>query len=326
MSSSIPPGECMSRWRIGVDVGGTKIAAGLVSVDGRIHEQLTLPTPAAQGAQAILDEICRAAKTLRDDLGNRDVVSGVGIGTGGVVDHRQGRIVSATGLLQGWAGMHVADELRDRLGLPVAIDNDGNAMAVGEHHFGVGRGYADVLYVAIGTGIGGGLMLNNRLRRGAHHAAGELGHLAAPGAEDRACSCGGYGHIEAVASGPAITDDYRRRSADAQVSDLRVVAARANAGDGHATQAIGDAATILGKLLGGLANTIDPEAVVLGGGVAQLGPALWTPLQDGFRADALPPTTNIPLLAAMLGPHAAIVGAASLVPDDARTAELSPRP
>jgi glucokinase len=311
----------MSRWRVGVDVGGTKIAAGLVGSNGRIHAQLALPTPAAEGAQAVLDEVCRAVRELRARLREPDEVTGVGIGTGGVVDHRRGVIVSATGLLRDWAGTHVADELRDRLGLAISVDNDGNALALGEHRFGAGRGYADVLYVAVGTGIGGGLVIGGRLRRGAHHTAGELGHLPVPGAERRSCSCGGHGHIEALASGPAITAAYRRRSANRQAGDLRVVASQAGAGDLDAIEAIGDAATALGKVLAGLVNTIDPEAVVLGGGVARLGPVLWTPLTAAFRAGALPPTAQTPLLPAKLGPQAAIVGAASLV---SRPERISP--
>jgi glucokinase len=305
----------VNRWRIGVDVGGTKIAAGLVGADGHIRAHLTSPTPAAEGAGAVLDEICRAVRALRGQITEPDTVTGVGIGTGGVVDHRQGVIVSATGLLHGWAGTRVADELRDRLGLAICVDNDGNALALGEHRFGAGRGYADVLYVAVGTGIGGGLVLGGRLRRGAHHAAGELGHLPVPGAEHRVCSCGAHGHIEALASGPAITAAYRQLSADRQVGDLKMVASRAAAGDRRAIEAIGEAAEALGKVLAGLADTIDPEAVVVGGGVAQLGPVLWTPLEAAFRADALPPTAQIPLLPAQLGPQAAIVGAASLAPD-----------
>jgi glucokinase len=309
----------MNRWRIGVDVGGTKIAAGLVGANGHIHEQLTLPTPAVGGAPAILDAIRRAVEALRGGIAETDTVTAVGIGTGGVVDHGRGVIVSATGLLAGWAGTRVAAELRDRLGLSICVDNDVNALALGEHHFGAGRGYADVLYVAVGTGIGGGLVLGGRLRRGAHHTAGELGHLPVPGAEHRLCSCGSRGHIEAVASGPAITAAYQRRIADPQVSDLRAVASQAGSGDVHAIETIGEAAEALGRVLAGLANTIDPEAVVLGGGVAQLGPVLWTPLKAGFRADALAPTAQIPLLSARLGPQAAIAGAANLAPDTGPT-------
>ncbi|MBP0457639.1 ROK family protein [Streptomyces montanisoli] len=311
----------MNRWRIGVDVGGTKIAAGLVSTTGLLDERLVLPTPATEGASAILGTVQRAVETLRASLPPGDVVTGVGIGTGGVVDHARGVIVSATGLLHGWAGTRVADELHARLGLPVAIDNDGNALALGEHRFGAGRGHQDVLYVAVGTGIGGALVLGGELRRGAHHSAGELGHQPAPGAEGRPCSCGGRGHIEAAASGPSITAAYRERSGDTQVTDLRVVAARAAAGDGQAAGAIEEAATILGKVVAGLANTVDPEAVVIGGGVAQLGPILWPPLETGFRAGTLPPLADVPVLPALLGPTAAIVGAATLVADTGSAAE-----
>jgi glucokinase len=307
----------VKRWRIGVDVGGTKIAAGLVCPAGQIHEQLSAPTPATEGPTAILNDIARAVETLRAKTAPGDVVTGVGIGTGGVVDHRSGVIVSATGLLSHWAGTRVAGRLQKRLGLPVSVDNDVNAMALGEHRFGVGRGLTDVLYVAIGTGIGGALVLAGELRRGAHDTAGELGHLPTPDGDQRPCSCGGHGHLESVASGPAITERYRRRSGRHDVQDLQTVVARAAAGDSDARAVITEAATVLGRMLAGLANTVDPEAIVIGGGVAQVGAALWTPMDDTFRSETLPALEKLPLLAAALGPAAAIAGAATLISDTA---------
>jgi glucokinase len=304
----------MTPWRIGVDVGGTKIAAGLVDIHGQVRDRLALPTPATEGPDAILGAIADTVATLRGKLADADRVLGVGIGTGGVVDHRDGVIVSATGLLQDWTGTRVAEQIRDRSGLPVAVDNDGNALALGEHRFGVGRELTDVIYVAVGTGVGGGIVLGDQLRRGVHHTAGELGHLCAPGSVHRRCSCGGYGHLEAVAAGPAITADYRHRSGDGQASDLRVVAQRAESGDPHAADAIGHGGAVLGAVLAGLADTLDPQAIVIGGGVAQLGAVYWTPLQASFAAEALPAVKPTPLLPASLGSAAAVIGAAALIP------------
>jgi glucokinase len=308
----------MTPWRIGVDVGGTKIATGLVAPDGRIRGALTVPTPATQGPDAILDAIGGCVLRLRETLGRDEHVTGVGIGTGGVVDHTAGVIVSATGLLHGWAGTPVAQRLSTRLGLPVAVDNDGNAFALGEHLFGAGRGLSDVVYVAVGTGIGGAIVLGGRLRRSPHHTAGELGHLSCDVASSRPCSCGSPGHLEAVASGPAIVAAY----GDPAVTDLRVVTDRAAAGDTGAAAAIARGAAALGRALAGLAGAIDPEAVVLGGGVAQLGEFLWTPLAAAFRGTALPGLRDLPLLPAELGPHSAVVGAAQISPPSPATRTL----
>jgi len=317
-----------TRWRIGIDVGGTKIAAGLVDAYGRTRDAFAVPTPATEGAEAVLSAIAGAAHRLRAGLGSGEyesgdsgseaagggTVVGVGIGTGGVVDHRRGTVVSATGLLHGWAGTPVADALSARLGLPVGVDNDGNALALGEHRFGAGRGHEDVLYLTLGTGIGGALVLGGRLRRGAHHGAGELGHLPVDDPGPRPCSCGAYGHLEALASGPALTSLYREASGDEEVADLRVVAERAAGGDAVARAALARGAAGLGRTLAGLAATLDPEAVVVGGGAAQAGPALWEPLTAAFRDAALPAVRHTPLLPARLGTAAALIGAAQLAP------------
>lgn len=311
---------------IGVDVGGTKIAAGLVKASGEVLDRLVLPTPAAEGPSAVLGAIVELAERLCTPG-----VVGVGVGTGGVVDHARGVIVSATELLPGWAGTPVAAELSARLGLPVALDNDGNALALGEHHFGAARGLGSVLCVAVGTGIGGGVVIGGRLVRGAHHTAGEVGHIPVPGAEGMPCSCGRTGHLEAIASGPAMTARYAAEAATrAQMDqyddsgdshlgcdpraavDLRVITERARTGDVVAAKVIADGAGALGRAIGGLANGIDPDAVIVGGGVAEIGEPYWAPLRAAVREHTLPALAALEIRPAELRTNAGIVGAAAL--------------
>jgi glucokinase len=206
----------------------------------------------------------------------------------------------------------LADEFTAATGLPAVIDNDVNALALGESHFGAGRGFQDVLYVAVGTGVGAALMLAGQLRRGATWTAGEIGHLMADWDGDARCSCGRCGHLEAYTSGPALAARYCAWTKRDTPLDLRAVAARAQAGDDTARRAIALGADILGRVLGGLLNVLDPQALVIGGGVAELGDLWWGPLTAALRANPMPGPAQIVLRPAQLGPDAVLVGAAWL--------------
>lgn len=292
---------------VGADVGGTKIAAGLVGLDGRLLGSSVRPTPVAEGPTAVIEAIAGAVEAL---TGGGPAL-GVGVGTGGVIDRDRGTVYSANELLPDWAGTEVAAELGQRLQLPVAVDNDVNAFALAEQFFGAGAGRSSALYASVGTGIGGALVLGGSLHRGAHHTAGEFGHLAVPDADDRPCNCGATGHLEAVGSGPAITARFRQLGG-AAVGDLRDVARSAADGDALASRALREGAAALGRALAGLANAIDPELVVLGGGVAEIGDAYWSPLREAFAAEALPGPSGTAIVPADLGSRAAVVGAAAL--------------
>lgn len=295
---------------LGVDVGGTKIAAGLVSYDGALLTGVVRPTPAAQGPGAVLDAIAAAVT----ELPGWDGADGLGIGTGGVLDRDRGIVLSANDLLPGWAGTELAGELTGRLALPVAADNDANVFALAEQTYGAGAGCDSALYASVGTGIGGGLVTGGRLLRGAHWTAGEFGHIAVPEAAGRPCNCGRRGHLEAVSSGPAITARYRELSGDQDVSDLREVAALAvEAAGERATAALTEGARALGRALAGLVNTLDPERVVVGGGVASVGAPFWEPLTEAFAAELLPGPAALRPVPAQLGPRAAVIGAAALL-------------
>ncbi len=294
---------------LGIDIGGTKTAVGAVDGDGRVHAARVAPTPARYGAAAILD----TAATLADEVRHavRRPVVAVGVGAPGVVDARRGVVVSATELLRGWAGTPVADLLAARLDLPVAVDNDVRAAGLGEARHGAGRAAGLALVVAVGTGIGGALVRAGVLLPGASGVAGHLGHIVVPGAGAEVCSCGRRDHLESVAAGPAILRAAQRAGL-AVDSTAQVVALAAT--DARAASVVAEAASVLGRALGGLVNVLDPDIVVLAGGVAEAGAVWWQPLREAFTGQLLPPAAPA-LVPASLGTQAGVVGAAALAHD-----------
>lgn len=298
-----------------LDIGGTKTAAALVDHDGRLLHRHTAPTPAAAGPAAVLDAAAAAVARLATDGGP---YSAAGAGSAGLIDAAAGTVLSATAALPGWAGTALRDELGRRLGVPVAVDNDVHAHALGESWRGAAAGRTHVLLVAAGTGIGGSLVLAGRIHRGARSAAGHLGHMPVPAAAGRPCPCGGTGHAEGVAAGPAMAAEYRRRTGEAATSGpvadggLAAVAERAAAGEPVAAAVLEEGAVALGEAVGGLVNAIDPQLVLVTGGVSRCGPAWWRPLRTAIAATTLPPLADVPVVPGALGDDAALLGAARL--------------
>jgi glucokinase len=303
-------GEARDRW-LGVDIGGTKTRVGVVGAGHRVLEVREAPTPARDGPAAVLEVVAALGREL---AGRFTGLAGCGVGTAGVVDPASGAVLASTDALAGWPGTPVGPRLRALLGLPVQVDNDVNAFAVGEAAAGAARGRAHVLAVMVGTGVGGAFLLDGRPWRGAHHNAGEVGHLPVPGFGDRPCSCGGRGHLESVSAGPAMAASYRRRAGEAV--PFATVARRAEAGHGPAAEVVDEGGRVLGQLLAGLVNAVDPEVVVLGGGAAQPGGRYWDQAERHYRRHLLPTVREVPLLAPRLGRDAVLVGAAELARRD----------
>ncbi|MEZ2388100.1 ROK family protein [bacterium RCC_150] len=256
------------------------------------------------------------------------VVDHVGIGSAGVIDSSTGVVVSATEAIAEWAGTELTSGLALRLGLqPPAVRaiNDVHAHALGEAWTGAAAGTSSSLLVAFGTGVGGSYVLAGRPVLGHRYVGGHVGHFASLYAfhdgRPLPCVCGGSGHVEAIASGPAIPQAYRRLGGDAPVPDARSVFALAGNGDATATKATGIAAAAAGQAVGGLANILDPEVVVVSGGLADAGAPWWRPMERAARADLLPALAGVPIIPASLGNAAAMVGAAKLV----MTESLSPQ-
>lgn len=314
-----------------IDIGGSKVLAGIVSASGTVTARAEVRRPAT-GPEGVLD----AARSLLDNLlggggaggsgggaggagggGASDSVparvGALGVATAGVVDHASGRILSAVETIPRWAGTEVGRILEEHTGLPTVVENDVNAVAIAEYAAGAAAGAASVLAVAVGTGIGGALVLDGRLHRGASSSAGELGHLPVDvfGNEQSGgrCSCGRTGHLESVAAGPAIAAGYARR-AGIPSATLEEVARAMATGDERATAAVADGATALGRMLGGLANAFDPDVMILFGGVLALGAPYLRQVEAALRAEALPGPSSVRLATAALGNDAGLIGAA----------------
>ncbi|MDQ4489868.1 ROK family protein [Sinomonas sp. ASV486] len=312
------------RHAIGVDLGGTKTAAGLVTEHGDLVFSATIPTLSREGGEAILNATAELVLRLRRRAASAGLgVAGTGVGSAGVIDAARGTVVSATEAIRGWAGTEVAGGLARRTGLRTAVINDVHAHALGEAWRGAAAPTSSSLLIAFGTGVGGSFVVNGRPLLGHRWVGGHVGHLASPFAHDAdgsplPCVCGAAGHVEAIASGPALHAEYLRRGGDPAVADARGVFALAqgaggSAGDPTARAAVSVAARAAGQAAGGLANALDPEAIVISGGLADAGPLWWDAMEAAFRAELMPPLASMPLLRASLGGAAALIGAARLV-------------
>ncbi|MER5846708.1 ROK family protein [Streptomyces sp. NPDC002012] len=294
---------------IGLDLGGTKIAAALFGADGAVLARHTRPTPAQDGATAVLDALAEAAAAVDPER----LATALGIAAAGVVDPRTGMVTSATDSIRGWAGTALGAGLADRSGYPVACDNDVRATAGPElaAQTADGSGHGSLLFVAVGTGVGGAIAVDGRMLHGAAGIAGHLGHLPSPEAAGMPCTCGATGHLEVIASGPGIAAHYERLTG-APVDRLETVAARAARGEAAAVRVITTGAAATGHVLGGLANALGPDRVVVGGGVPRIGPLYGKALTAAFTAELMPPLRGLVPEAPRFGADAAVLGAAAL--------------
>lgn len=290
---------------IGIDIGGTKTSAARVTRDGRlVGEPLVARTPANDGPSAVL----HVAQGLVERLMPGAPVLAIGLGSAGAFSPA-GHVTSATSHLAGWIGTDVAGRVRATTGVPVAVLNDVHAAGLGEARHGAGRGAARLLMVTVGTGIGGAVILDGRPDHGAHGLAGSVGHLPAYGLPARRCSCGADGHLEPWSSGPGLAQTYLEATRAAR--DVREIGLLAADGEPEAVASVGVAAGALGTGLAAAAAMADPDLIVIGGGVAELGEALLAPVRESFRRHALPPLRETVIRRATLGVTATLVGAAA---------------
>ncbi|GLW57476.1 ROK family protein [Kitasatospora phosalacinea] len=313
---------------LAVDIGGTKTTAAVVTeADGRPVPILrrTVPTPAADGGAAVLAAALRLAVLAAEEgtaLGAAPVA--VGFGTAGVVDARGREIVAATSALPGWAGTELAAAAERELRLPATVLNDVQAFLSGECAAGAARHTGVAVGVMAGTGIGGAVAVGGRVLRGAHGAAGHLGHLPVPGAEGTACPCGATGHVESLAAGPAMAAEARRRLPYRHLPDLRAVAALAKAGDPVARSVLHSGGYALGTALAGVVAALDPDVVVLGGGAAAAGPWYETGLRAALAVHTLPLLADVRVVRSALDADAVLIGAAAEARTQAGTGTAAP--
>jgi glucokinase len=285
---------------IGVDVGGTKILAGMVGRDGTVAKHREYPTPTESEA-VLLDGLETAVHELRDQS-----VVAVGFGIPSRIDQRAGIAVGSVNIPL--AGVPLRDEMHKRLGLPVAIENDANAAAIAEWKAGTARGTSDMVLLTLGTGVGGGLILGGRPYRGSIGAGGEVGHMVIVH-DGVPCSCGGRGHLESYVSGKAA--DAVAREAFGPAADAHRLVRLANEGDALAIELLTEIGRKLGSGIASLINLFDPELVVVGGGFAAAGDLLLVPAGVVMEREVLQPMReDVRVVRAELGTSAGMIGAA----------------
>jgi glucokinase len=316
------------RYVLGIDIGGTNLVVGAVRVDGaHVAGLRSEPTDAARGPDDVIARIVALARATLADTHRTDPaadVAGAGIGAPGPLDTATG-VVRLTPNL-GWVDMPVRDRIADGLGLPATLDNDANCALVGEAWVGAARGARHAVAFTLGTGIGGGVIVDGRLVHGASDVAGEIGHMTID-TNGRRCGCGNDGCLEAYASGPAIA----RRAVEAVEAgaesslgaggDLRAVTAQtvfeaAAAGDSLALEVVNDTARYLGVGVANLINILNPEVVVICGGVTRAGDRLFTPLRREVARRAFRPAVQAcRIVPGELPGTAGVVGAARVFLD-----------
>ncbi len=329
----MPELETLRRWVIGVDIGGTNLVVGVVPFEGGAPLSLrSAATEGKRGPDAVVEDIGAMADAVVDEAldrhgGGRDRIAGVGIGCPGPLDLVRGRVIVTPNL--GWNDYPIRDRIAERLGLRATLDNDANCATYGEWWQGAGRGARSMAGVTIGTGIGGGLVLEGRLLRGASGTAGEFGHTTID-FTGRRCACGNYGCLEAYASGPNIAAraregievGYESSILDLVDGDLSAITALTVydallLGDRYAREVMLETARILGAGVANIVNMFNPEVIVVVGGVTRAGEHLFTPLRAEVKRRAFPTAVQAcRIVPGELNQAAGVVGAAGVFVTD----------
>ncbi|MEH6940391.1 ROK family glucokinase [Bacillus sp. JJ722] len=315
----------MEKWLIGVDLGGTTTKLAFINLHGEIIHKWEIPTDVSDKGVHITKNIAKAIKGKLEELGqtNADVI-GVGMGAPGPIDESTGIIYEAVNL--GWINYPLRDQLAAATGLPVVVENDANIAALGEMWKGAGDGAKDLVCVTLGTGVGGGVIVNGNMVSGVSGAAGEIGHMTAVVENGYACNCGRSGCLETVASATGIVRvamgniDSNPSSSLKKMLDLngaisaKDVVTCAEDGDQYAISVLDKVCFYLGLTLANVANVLNPQKIVIGGGVSKAGDILLNNVVKYFKKYAfirVRESTSISI--ATLGNDAGAIGAAWLV-------------
>ncbi len=323
------PGTAEKRWIVGVDLGGTNIVVGLVPIEGGgVLGLRTMPTEAVRGAKFVVDRIIHLVEEAVAEVTaahgtHRGAIAGVGIGSPGPLDRRTGTVINTPNL--GWRNFPLLDLIGNRVKLPCTLDNDANCATYGEWWLGAGRGTQTLVGLTLGTGIGGGIVLNGEIFHGCSDVAGEIGHMTID-SNGRRCKCGNYGCLEQYASGPAIalravegieagTETMLVEMVDDKLEDITAatVYEAAVMGDPYAGEVMKETAKFLGAGVASIINILNPEMVVIAGGVTRAGEHLFGPLIAEVRKRAFKSAQECcRIVPAELPGTAGVVGAAGV--------------
>jgi glucokinase len=312
------------RYVLGIDIGGTNLVVGAVTEDGMtVRGLLTEPTGVPDGADVVIDRILRMARSVMDSTRAEDRradLVGVGIGAPGPLDRKKGLVLLTPNLR--WTNMPLRDRIGAPLGLPASLDNDANCAMLGEHWVGAAKGARNAVCFTIGTGIGGGIVVDGKLVHGASDVAGEIGHITIE-MNGRRCGCGNDGCLEAYASGPAIArraveaieagavSAMAEKAGDNSRITAQTVFQCAADGDPLADELVRDTARYLGVGIANMLNILNPEIVVVCGGVTKAGDHLFVPLRREVSRRAFKPAVKAcRIVPGQLEGTAGVVGAA----------------
>lgn len=312
--------------RIGIDVGGTNVKIALVDGEGKIIYSNSVPTYAQMGYEYTVNNIKQAIRDLMKET-NTDAkeIEGIGFDFPGQVDYKTG-VVKLAPNIPGWINVPIAQMIEEEFNIPTRIDNDVRCAALGELKFGAGKGCENFVCITVGTGIGSGLVINGQLVRGAANAAGEIGHIKLQMNGGPICGCGDTGCLEAFASGPSIVamaQEYLKggkstkfremAGADGEITPY-IVAKAAEAGDPVAKRIFEIVGSYIGMGLVSVINLLNPEKVIIGGGVAAAGDLLLDPIRKTIKERAMVVAGNsVEIVPAELGNSAGVIGASMLV-------------
>ena len=315
----------MEKYRIGTDVGGTNVKIALVDNKGALIYSNTVPTRAEMGYEYTINNIKQAIHDLmKETKTTKDNIEGIGFGFTGQIDFTTG-IVRALPNIPGWVDVPLSKIMEDEFKIPTRVDNDVRVAALGELNYGAGVGCQNLICITVGTGIGSGLIINGKLVRGASNAAGEIGHIKMQMFDGPICGCGDQGCFEAFASGPSIvtmaydyikggkSTKFRELAASGEITPY-IVAEAAKAGDCVAIKIFKIIGEYIGIGLSSVINLLNPEKIVIGGGVADAGDILFDPIRETIKKRAMKIQADAcQIVKAKLGNTAGVIGASLLI-------------
>lgn len=294
------------KYGFGVDVGGMSVKLALFDESGKIHREWVIPTDTGDGGIRVIPDIAKGIEAVKSefDLSARDLL-GIGLGVPGPV--REQRIVDKCVNI-GWGVIDLAAEFANYTDIPIKAENDANVAALGEYWMGSGANYKSICLITLGTGIGGGIIIDGKILAGAHGAGGEIGHMPVPGEEERLCTCGKINCVEQYASAAAVERAYGEK--------CNIVFDLAKGGDEKAIAIIDDAVSKLSFSMGAIASVCDPEAFIIGGGMSKAGDYLLEKIRKAYPVYAFHACRGSDIILAKLGNSAGMYGAFRLLMTD----------
>lgn len=310
----------MGKYCFGIDIGGTTVKCGLFTNDGSCISKWEIPTRKEDAGKRILHDVADTiAEKMKSESLTKEEVIGIGIGVPGPVTE-DGRVLKCANL--GWEIFNVSDKMQELTGFSTAVGNDANVAALGEMWMGGGKGHSNVVMITLGTGVGGGIIINGKVVSGSNGAGGEIGHMIVNPEETELCGCGGHGHLEQYASATGIVRMAKKKLTldhrDSKLRELKELTAKdifeaAKANDPLAKELVETLGSYLGRALANVACVADPEVFVIGGGVSKAGEILIEVIEKNYNSNLIFALKGKEFKLATLGNDAGIYGCAKLV-------------